>query len=498
MRGDRSSLRAALDRVEERGAAALRTERRQSAWRPALVRALPWCVYVPLMFLGYAVGRALGLWHGPPVAVLTALATAFGVALAIVLETVSQAVAADVDPRDALARVEREFDAGERLVTAHVFLGLRHRTPFMEAAIDDARAAVESAGRVKVLPRAPRRVPVPGRFRLPAMGVLLAILAASIDREAQLGDLGAAPPVETARRDAPTRRGATPTAEAPTPRVVEAPHPRKGEAVRKGAQETRADTSTGDLPAERKETLGTTGSGQSSRAAEATGASQSKGVPSGQGQDSEPAPERAKKKNKKPSKKPDAEDEGEGRKRPAEKSGSTAGSGSASGSNRNPSASEWSSKDRITDTEDDPVENDEEVDDEDSDSEARGGVQPTLRDRKPPANRDLQIGFGNRPNPDANGRGGPSQMKKSRGTASLVLGVPIPDHVKGQANPGRTKITQERVDPKEDEASAVDAGARSPRATPVRSSRPPALTPFLRALVRDYFTRLHERTEDSP
>ena len=52
----------------------------------------------------------------------------------------------------------------------------------------------------------------------------------------------------------------------------------------------------------------------------------------------------------------------------------------------------------------------------------------------------MQIGFGNRPSPDANGRGGPSQAKKSRGTASLILGVPIPDHIKGQPNPGKTKI----------------------------------------------------------
>ena len=35
--------------------------------------------------------------------------------------------------------------------------------------------------------------------------------------------------------------------------------------------------------------------------------------------------------------------------------------------------------------------------------------------------------------------------------ASLVLGVPIPDRVKGRPGPGRTKITQERVEPEAEE-----------------------------------------------
>ncbi|MEZ5975101.1 MAG: hypothetical protein R3E96_09730 [Planctomycetota bacterium] len=85
--------------------------------------------------------------------------------------------------------------------------------------------------------------------------------------------------------------------------------------------------------------------------------------------------------------------------------------------------------------------------------------------------RDLQIAFGNRPNPDANGRGGPSEQKKSRGVASLVLGVPIPDRVKGQPGKGPTKVTQERVQPQAESPETATAGARRPGAT--RAPAPP-------------------------
>src|SRR5690606_27835872 len=107
-----------------------------------------------------------------------------------------------------------------------------------------------------------------------------------------------------------------------------------------------------------------------------------------------------------------------------------------------------------------------------------------------PVSRDLQIGFGNGRSDDANGRGGPSQQKKSRGTASLVLGVPIPDRVTGQPNPGQTKVTQARVEPRREEASPATAEARPPRAGALGPLAPPALPPWLLRLLQDHTARL--------
>ena len=153
----------------------------------------------------------------------------------------------------------------------------------------------------------------------------------------------------------------------------------------------------------------------------------------------------------------------------------------------------WTSKDQVVSEDEEDLEQDEEVDDEFDDSDARGGLQPNLRDRRPPVNRDLGIGFGNAKNPDANGRGGPSEQKKSRGVAALVLGVPIPDHVKGKPNPGKTKITQERVEPKAEKAGRTDASERTARGSPVGHLSQPDLLPWMRDLVRDYFLKTGDR-----
>ena len=98
---------------------------------------------------------------------------------------------------------------------------------------------------------------------------------------------------------------------------------------------------------------------------------------------------------------------------------------------------------------------------------------------------------------DANGRGGPSEQKKSRGVASLVLGVPIPDHVKGRPNPGKTKITQERVEPQVEEAPAVAATSRAPRQDPIGRVARPDLLPWMQDLVKRYY-RTIRASEPNP
>jgi len=89
-------------------------------------------------------------------------------------------------------------------------------------------------------------------------------------------------------------------------------------------------------------------------------------------------------------------------------------------------------------------------------------------------------------------------MKKSRGVAALVLGVPIPDHVKGRPNPGKTKITQERVEPRVEDAEAVDATARQPRQSPVGHFANPELESWMRDLIRTYFKAIRAPKKNPP
>jgi hypothetical protein len=241
-----------------------------------------------------------------------------------------------------------------------------------------------------------------------------------------------------------------------------------------------------------KETEGLTEGGQHSDAKSSGRSDRSQGAPGNQSPASKPVEPKPTKKRKKPAK------ENQPPKRSSDKkvkdrSGATSGRGSSSGSSRNPASTDWSSKDRVDETEDQELSQEDEVDDEETESEARGGLQPNLRDRRPPVNRDLSIGFGNRSNPDANGRGGPGQRKKSRGVASLVLGVPVPDHVKGQVNPGRVKITQERIQPKAERSDPVPAEDRGRREDEYGTVPQRVIAPSLKGVVRDFFQRDLER-----
>ena len=238
------------------------------------------------------------------------------------------------------------------------------------------------------------------------------------------------------------------------------------------------------------------GSGRSSGAQSTSGAGPSRGAPSNQSQESDEREPKEPKEQRTPEARPPADQPPRDPRTAEEDSGATAGMGSARGSNRNPTASNWQSRDQQGTPDEEDIDDDTDIEDEDEEQENRGGMQPNLRDRKPPVSRDLRIGFGNNANPDANGRGGPSEQKKSRGTASLVLGVPVPDRVKGQPNPGRTRITQERVEPREEDAGATAAEERVPRAMPSGPVARASLQPWMRSLVSDYFDSYFQGIQD--
>ena len=374
-----------------------------------------------------------------------------------------------IDEATAVATVDRALELEDRLIAAREFLALPDRGPFHQAAIDDATPAIERA-LTGGLERS-KLVAPPLSVGARALGAILLVVVA-LFLVVTPGEDGGTPiaaggdpvaPIADRASDSDPE-GDTPPVE-PRPRDEETPRPEERE--KSGTEPGGARS--GEQSEDVKKTIGETTSGKSSSAASASGASQSKGAPSNQSQASEAEREKSKRAQKKPKEGKPSKSEKTPPRKPEEMSGATAGRGAASGSSKSPSSSKWSSKDQVTSDDEEDLEEDEEVDDEFDNSDARGGLQPQLRDRKPPVNRDLSIGFGNGKNPDANGRGGPSEQKKSRGVASLVLGVPIPDHVKGRPNPGKTKITQERVEPQEEDAPSVAATDRTRRQGPDRT-----------------------------
>ena len=77
----------------------------------------------------------------------------------------------------------------------------------------------------------------------------------------------------------------------------------------------------------------------------------------------------------------------------------------------------------------------------------------------------------------------------------MLLGVPLPDHLRGKNNPGRVKVERERADP-EPKASPGDiAAGRGSRGGSIGYLPHPALAPWMQDTVRRYF--LAERDTDA-
>ncbi|MGB0953819.1 MAG: hypothetical protein ACPG31_11375 [Planctomycetota bacterium] len=477
-----ASARAGFTRTEKTSVvqhAALRF-----AWIPTWILG----AWVVLQVLGRLLGsEALRLAWWPW------LLIALGSYVACLAVHYGQRQVAAITRRRALSAWDHQLSLQDRLTAADDFLQQEERSAFMEAAVEDAADKVAQTRQAHLEYGA--RPTHWSDLALPALALLVLSFAGwqvgawlpelvvtqqqKVELPPQLGD----------KVDA---KGERPNVAPEGVEVERVPEKEDAAVEEPSTTETQAYSTTTEEKS--KESEGKTGDGRSAAAESTTGAGSSQGTPSQQGQVSKPGKEKTKaerkppkKKESKPSEQPPKNDESE--------SGSTAGRGSSKGSNRNPASSDWSSKDHVNTPDDDELTEEDEADDEEEEQEARGGMQPNMRDRRPPVSRELQISFGNEPSDDANGRGGPSQPKKSRGTASLVLGVPIPDRVKGQPNPGKTKITQERVQPKVENAVAVNAEGRPARATPGASLQRQELTPWMRGLVRDYFLAIRKQVQ---
>ena len=62
--------------------------------------------------------------------------------------------------------------------------------------------------------------------------------------------------------------------------------------------------------------------------------------------------------------------------------------------------------------------------------------------------------------------------------------------MKGQANPGKTKVTQQRIEPDAESADPLDAEGRRPRDRAIGSVASPDVSPWMRDIIRSYFLRL--------
>ncbi len=172
----------------------------------------------------------------------------------------------------------------------------------------------------------------------------------------------------------------------------------------------------------------------------------------------------------------------------AEESSSVA-QGSSGGGAMSAVSHNWSQREQTAEPSRDEDDADQPTEDERESNVQRGGVQPSLKDRNEAPTREL--GISGEEGPPGTGRGGPTPPKKSRGTASLVLGVPVPDFVKGRIGPGVTKVTHERIEPTPMPGETAVAAEVARRTSPEAPSRRYDIPSAFADIVRRYLVTLH-------
>lgn len=500
---DRAQLRVQLDTLATSGAASLRHWRLRLALREA-VRWLPLALAVGPLALIFARVFAGAPAPRPGLAAL-AVWCAVGLAFYLVLHVAWTMVRYRPVRATALALHDRVRGTKDRLVTADEFLrapdldGDAPHHSFMRAAVDDARASAHAA-LAAPLPS----LPVPGWSIRTASwwGVPVALVLVLLGRIAFTpGDAAKPGGVRSAATLADTPPPPKPPAE---PAAVPRRPPRPPAAVPPepaGASEKASpDSKPLRRVARREQPIdGQPGTGSGAQASTSNASSQAAGLASNQ----RTAP---------PQKKPEAarpEDPEEDtasaapknpRRRPTTGQmaldanagqGKSAGSSSSLQQIESPEESDRAGAPPKTEVED------EAADDEDEHEKSNSVNKPMGDTKPPPVNRNLS----NRPpegDEPGNGRGGPGDIKKTRGVPSMILGIPVPDRVPGMPGPGRSKVTQEFTRPKEESHPAVAAVAQPPRTGPIGHVEQPDLPPWRRTLIENYFLSIHGRGDESP
>jgi hypothetical protein len=487
-----TGLRRDLDRAVRRAQRHASRQRMADELPRAVERGLALLFVLPV---GLLVLRLLWALSGAALFPLSVAGVFFAIAAPYVLFVAVSTLAAggaESSRTAALEALDARLGMHDRLTSADDFLSRPQRSSFMAAALEDARGHVGRALTARLALAPAEHVASERAWLVPLAGAIVTALAMGLPPAApdEAGKL--VPSGEIAARSAGDRKHAAPVAVPRTPPESQLAREPRQAAVQPSRASATRDAAERDQAREEKRSEGMTKQGETASAGAPSGSAAAKGQPTSQGKASKPTD--TKRSDKKP-KEHKQKDEAPGEKKEVkESSGATMSRGAAGGATKNPVASDWSSKDEVQVPEDEPLKEDEPVEDDESAEQARGGLQPNLRDRRPPPNRELSISFGNRPGGE--GRGGPSGQKKSRGTASLVFGVPVPDHVRGRLNPGTTKVTQERVEPRPEQAEPVAAGERARRDQPSGIVPQPRLSRSLRDLLKIHSLRLRSQTSE--
>ncbi len=424
------------------------------------------------------------------------------IALALPILVVAGCVLAEfarhrADRRMCLALYDRELGLKDRLQAADQYLGKANRSDFEEAAVEDARAYADEA-LARELPPIVIRPPdwVPAHRRLGALAVVLLAAALWIGQysasQAAIGETALAASIPGELRDNSELRQIIPEPLEPRPASLAAKRNTQAEAPRSEDSEREGELEPQEYSSQRQS------SDRGAAGSDAKRSNQSRQAQSGaSGQQAEKQEQDDSESKKRASRKKPRESGQQRPDQPKEAAGLKSGKGDMSGGRM--AASDHASaqdKTRQPEPEGDSDDGDEE---EDEEQKAGSASKPLINQRKAPVNRSLTPSAdGGDERDDLNGRGGPGGLKKTRGVAAMLLGVPLPDYLQGKVNPGRMKIQSEQGRAEEHQADLAQARERPARDATVGHALHREIPPAGRELVRNYFVAQRTNNGDSP
>ena len=398
-----------------------------------------------------------------------------------------------VDRRMCLALYDRELSLKDRLQAADQYLRKANRSDFEQAAVEDARGYADTALARKLPPvviRPPNLIP-PHR----KLGVLAAVLLAAAlwmgqysASQAALSETMVAEAIPGDLRDNSVVTQVLPDPARPRPTLLAAKRNTEVEVPRSEADSRPGEMETREFSTQRRSADRSAAGSDAKRSNQARQAQ-----PGASGQRSEQQEQDQSESRKKESKNKPKESPQENPDQPKEAAGLKGGKGGMSGG-RMAASDHAAAQDKTQQPE---PEGDSDPGDEEEDEEQKAGSasKPLINQRKAPVNRSLFPSSGTeKEQPDRNARGGRGGLKKTRGVAAMLLGVPLPDYLQGKVNPGRMKIQSEQGRAEEHQADPALARERPARDATVGHTLHREIPPWSRDVVRNYF--LAQRTNN--
>ena len=403
-----------------------------------------------------------------------------------------------VDRRMSLALYDRDLGLKDRLQAADQYLAKANRSDFEEAAVEDARGYARTALQRK-LPPVVIRPPdlIPPHRRLGALAAVLLAAALWMGQysasEASVSETMVAEAIPGDLRENSDLTQVLPDPLRPRPISMAAKRNTEVEVPRSEADSRPGEMETREFSTQRQSTDRSAAGSDAKRSNQARQAQSGASGQRSEQQEHDENESRKKKESKKQEKKPPKESPDQ----PKEAAGLKGGKGDMSGGRM--AASDHASAQDKTQQPEPEGDSDEGDEEEDEEQKAGSASKPLISQRKAPVNRSLTPSAdGGEERDDLNGRGGPGGLKKTRGVAAMLLGVPLPDYLQGKVNPGRMKIQSEQGRAEEHQADPALARERPARDGTVGHTLHREIPPLSRDVVRNYFLEKRTNGEEPP